>query len=412
MNDASPHTPLLFTPIKLRSVVARNRIVCSPMCQYVSDDGGPGEWQMVNFGRFAMSGCGIIFGEETAVEARGRKTHHCAGIYKDSHVSDYRRINDFIKSLGSVPAIQLGHCGRRASAHGPLKDRAALTDVDAAMGLKPWQALAPSAIPAAPGAQTPRAMDLNDIRENLAAWREATLRSLDAGYDICEIHGVHGYLIHQFLSPLSNTRTDAYGGSLEGRMRFALEVAETVRKAWPDNKPLFFRISSIDGTGGQWSIDDSIALSRELKQRGIDVIDCSSGGITGEDGLAPLPRVPGYQAAFAREIRQQVGMATAAVGLITEPSHAEAILRDGHADLIALARELMDNPNWPLQAARALGYADPLDLVHAREAQRLRLREQHRKEYPPGCDVEIPFAPGELVPYSWEARNAVARERR
>ena len=328
MNDVKPPTPLLFTPIKMRSVVARNRIMCSPMCQYVSDDGGPGEWQMINFGRFAMGGSGIIFGEETAVESRGRKTHHCAGLYKDSHIVEYRRINDFIKSLGSVPAIQLGHCGRKASAHGPLQDRAPLTDADAREGLKPWQGLAPSALPAMPGGPLPREMDRDDIRANLAAWREATQRSIDAGYDICEIHGAHGYLIHQFLSPVSNKRTDGYGGSLEGRMRFALEVTEAVRAVWPADKPLFFRVSSIDGTGGEWSIDDSVALARELKTRGVDVIDCSSGGITGDGDLAPLPRVPGYQVGFSREIKQEVGIATAAVGLITEPSHAEAILRD------------------------------------------------------------------------------------
>ncbi len=412
MNDQNREVPLLFTPIQLRSVVARNRIVCSPMCQYMSDDGGPAEWQLVNFGRFAIGGSGIVFGEETAVEARGRKTYHCAGLYNDLHVTQYRRINDFIKSLGSVPAIQLGHCGRRASAHGPLQDRAPLTEEDARRGLQPWQGLAPSAIPATPGGSVPRAMDRDDIRANIAAWREATLRSLDAGYDIVEIHGAHGYLIHQFLSPVSNQRTDGYGGSLEGRMRFALEVTDAVRDAWPADKPLFFRISSIDGTGGEWGMDDSLALARELKAHGVDVIDCSSGGITGDGTLAPLPRVPGYQAAYAREIKKEVGIATAAVGLITEPSHAETILREGQADLIALARELMDNPNWPLHAARALGLSEPLDLVHAREAQRLKLRESHRKEYPPGKAVDIPFGPEENVPYAWEALSAGARMRR
>ena len=411
MNDTLRDVPLLFTPIKLRSVVARNRIMSAPMCQYVSEDGGPTEWQLVNFGRFAMGGSGIVFGEETAVEARGRKTHHCAGIYKDSHIAEYRRINDFIKSLGAVPAIQLGHCGRKASAHGPLQDRAPLTEDDARVGLKPWQGLAPSALPASPGGNLPHAMDHDDIRANLDAWREATQRSVDAGFDICEIHGAHGYLIHQFLSPVSNKRSDGYGGSLEGRMRFALEVTDAVRRVWPADKPLFFRISSIDGTGGEWGMDDSIALAHALKTRGVDVVDCSSGGITGDGTLAPLPRVPGYQAGYAREIKREVGIATAAVGLITEPSHAEALLRDGHTDLIAMARELMDNPNWPLQAARALGYNDPLDLVHAREAQRLRLREQHRREYPPGIDVEIPFGPNEQIPYSWAALNAGPRVR-
>ena len=412
MNDTSANTPLLFTPIRLRSVVARNRIVCSPMCQYVSDDGAPGDWQLVNFGRFAMSGTGIVFGEETAVEARGRKTHHCAGIYEDSHIPAYRRINEFIKSLGSVPAIQLGHCGRRASEHGPLKDRAPLTAEDARRGLEPWQGIAPSAIPARPGGPVPREMDRDDIRRNIAAWREATLRAVDAGYEIVEIHGAHGYLIHQFLSPLSNKRTDAYGGSLEGRMRFALEVVDAVRSALPADKPLFFRTSAVEGAGGEWCIDDTLALARELKAHGVDVVDCSSGGITGDGPMPAIPRVPGYQVGYAREIKREVGIPTMAVGLITEPVHAEAILREGHADLIALARELMENPSWPLQAARALGVSDPYDLVHAREAQRLRLRARHRREYPPGSEVRIPFGPREALPYSWETFGVASRRGR
>jgi 2,4-dienoyl-CoA reductase-like NADH-dependent reductase (Old Yellow Enzyme family) len=412
MNEAPREIPLLFTPIGLRSVVVRNRIVCSPMCQYVSEDGSPSDWQLVNFGRFAMGGAGIVFGEETAVEARGRKTHHCAGIYRDSHVAGYRRITDFIKSLGAVPAIQLGHCGRRASAHGPLKDRAPLTDEDARSGLQPWQGIAPSALPEAPGRPVPRAMALDDIRATIAAWRDAARRSVDAGYDICEVHAAHGYLIHQFLSPLSNRRTDGYGGCLEGRMRFALEVVDAVRGVWPTDRPLFFRTSVVEGAGGQWGIEDTLALVRALKEHGVDVIDCSSGGITGEGEMPAVPRVPGFQVAYAREIRRETGVPTMAVGMITEADHAEAILREGQADLIALARELMDDPNWPLHAARALGFADPYALVHAREAQRLRLRERHREEYPPGAEVAIPFGPDERVPYFWDSRSAGPRERR
>jgi 2,4-dienoyl-CoA reductase-like NADH-dependent reductase (Old Yellow Enzyme family) len=410
--SAIDNVPLLFTPIRLRSIVARNRIVCSPMCQYVSDDGKPNDWQLVNFGRFAMSGTGIVFGEETAVERRGRKTHHCAGIYKDSHVAAYRRINEFVRSLGAVPAIQLGHCGRRASEHGPLKDRASLNEDDARLGLKPWQGVAPSALPAKPGGPVPRAMDRDDIRHNVAAWREAAQRALDAGYEICEIHGAHGYLIHQFLSPVSNKRTDAYGGSLEGRMRFALEVVDAVRAVWPSDRPLFFRTSAVEGPGGDWSIDDTLTLARELKRHGVDVIDCSSGGITGDGPMPAIPRVPGYQAGYAREVKREIGIPTMAVGLITEPEHAEAILREGHADLIALARELMNNPNWPLQAARALGYGDSYELVHAREAQRLRLRERHRREYVPGSDVRIPFSPTEQIRYSWSSRSVGERGER
>ncbi len=409
MNDTPVSTPLLFTPIQLRSITARNRIVSSPMCQYLSDDGGPEEWQLVNFGRFAMGGCGIVFGEETAVERRGRKTHHCAGIYLDRHVAAYRRITDFIRAQGAVPAIQLGHCGRRASQHGPLQDRATLTAAE-----RPWQGLAPSPLPPTPGGAIPREMDLQDIRDTIAAWREATQRSVDAGYDICEIHGAHGYLIHQFLSPVSNRRSDAYGGSLEGRMRYALEVVDAVRGVWPAERPLFFRTSVVEGPGGVWGIEDTLTLVRALKDHGVDVIDCSSGGIGvggGSEGSLPaIPRVPGFQAGYSREIRRETGMPTVAVGMITGARHAESLLRNGDADLIALARGLMDNPNWPLHAARELGYADPLALVHAREAQRLRLLEQHREEYPPGSDVEIPFATDEHVAYSWAAGIAGRRD--
>lgn len=408
MNDASYDVPLLFTPIKLRSIVARNRIVSSPMCQYLSDDGGPEDWQLVNFGRFAMGGCGIVFGEESAVEARGRKTHHCAGIYKDDHIPAYRRITDFIKSQGAVPAIQLGHCGRRASQHGPLKDRAVLTEAE-----RPWQGISPSPLPPTPDGAIPREMDVSDIRATLVAWREAVQRSVDAGYDICEIHGAHGYLIHQFLSPLSNLRSDAYGGDLEGRMRYALEVVEAVRDVWPQDRPLFFRTSAVEGPGGVWGIEETLQLVRALKERGVDVVDCSSGGIAlgGEGGLSAVPRVPGFQAGYAREIKRETGMPTVAVGMISAASHAEAILREGHADLIALARGLMDNPNWPLHAARELGCADPLALVHAREAQRLRQLEQHSKAYPPGSAVEIPFSTDEQVAYSWTAGIAGPRNR-
>jgi 2,4-dienoyl-CoA reductase-like NADH-dependent reductase (Old Yellow Enzyme family) len=409
MTKTQPDLPLLFQPIQLRGITARNRIVSSPMCQYASDDGGPGEWQLVNFGRFAMGGCGIVFTEETAVDARGRKTHECAGIYHDHQVPAYRRITDFIKSLGAVPAIQLGHCGRRASQHGPLKERAALTEADAVGNRKPWQGLSSSALPATPGGPLPKAMDLDDIRDCLAAWRLAAQRALDAGYELCEIHGAHGYLIHQFLSPLSNLRTDAYGGSREGRMRFALEVTEAVRAVWPADQPLWFRTSAVEGPGGVWGIEDTLALVRALKERGVDAIDCSSGGVGGDGPLPPVPRVHGFQAGYSSELRRATGLQTVAVGMIREPQHAEALLREGHADFIALARGLMDDPNWPLHAARELGIADPLALLHPRETQRLRQLEQHAREYPAGSTIGIPFGPEEQVSYSWG--EGIARRR-
>ena len=379
--DETGARPLLFTPISFRGVTARNRIVASPMCQYHSTEGGPGDWQMAHIGRLAIGGSGIVFGEETAVEAVGRKTYACAGIWDDRHIPLYRRLTDFIREQGAVPAIQLGHSGRQASCHTAVHDWAPLTEADAAAGLAPWQGMAPSAVAGEPRHFPPKAMDRDDIRRVLAAWAEAARRSVDAGYDICEIHGAHGYLIHEFLSPLSNRRTDAYGGDRQGRMRFALEVAEAVRAAWPDDKPLFFRISCVDGQGGAWDLEDSVVLAAALKDRGIDLIDCSSGGITGPTDMPLVPRVPGYQVGFAERIRREAGVPTMAVGLITDAHQAEAILREGRADLAALARELLWHADWPAHAALELGVEDPHGVMPHEYAYRLRQRER-AKEMP------------------------------
>jgi len=401
--------PALFTPITLRSVTARNRIMSSPMCQYASADGGPTDWHLVQFGRFAAGGAGIVFCEETAVEPQGRKSYDCAGIWNEAHVRAYRRIADFVRSMGAVPAIQIGHCGRRASTQGIMQGFAPLTEEDARAGRPPWQGVSSSELPDGPGGLVPRAMDLDDIRLNLQAWREAALRSADAGFDICEIHGAHGYLIHQFLSPVANKRSDGYGGSLEGRMRFALEVAETVRAAWPADKPLFFRTSVVDGPGGEWVVADTIALAQELKARGVDVIDCSSGGMAGDSALPPVPRVPGFQVGYSSLIREKVGLPTVTVGLITEGRHAEDILRAGHADIIALAREFMYDPNWPLHAAVALGHPDPFGVLPPSEAFRLRLRDAQSRDMKPGASISVPFGHGESVPYSWSTMMADPR---
>ena len=368
-------SPLLFTPITIRSVTARNRVMVSPMCQYASVDGGPTDWHLVNLGRYTLGGAGIVFAEESAVEARGRKTYQCAGIYDDRHIEPYRRINDFIREWGAVPAIQIGHSGRKASCHGAMRDWAPLTAEDAARGEPPWQAIAPSPIPMAPGYGTPKEMDRNDIRTVLDAWGEAARRAVDAGFEILEIHGAHGYLIHQFLSPVTNRRRDAYGGGPAGRMRFALEVTEAVRAVWPEEYPLFFRVSSVDGKGGIWDIEDAVALARALKERGVDMVDCSSGGITGSSSMPIVPRVPGYQVHYAERVRREADIKTIAVGLLTEPEQAEAVLAEGRADLIAMARELMYNADWPVHAAKALGVEDHLDLFPAPYAHRLRQRE-------------------------------------
>lgn len=372
-------TPLLFSPITVRGLTVRNRIVVSPMCQYASHEGGPTDWHLVHLGKFALGGSGIVFCEETAVEEHARKTYGCAGIYADRHVAAYRRITDFIRANGAAPAIQLGHSGRKASCAPPWTNFRPLTQEDAALGMPPWQGVSASPIPAKPGALVPIELDEAGIQAVIQAWRLAAQRSVDAGFDICEVHGAHGYLIHQFLSPLSNHRTDAWGGSLEGRMRLALRISEEVRQVWPSDKPVFFRVSAVDGNGGAWDMDDTVTLSRALKDRGIDVISCSSGGINGPLNMAIVPRVPGYQVPYAERVRREAKVASCAVGLITEPAHAETILQTGHADFIALARELMVDPNWPVRAARELGVEDYLGVLPNDYAWWLRRREDIRR---------------------------------
>ena len=383
MHDAGVRLPLLLQPVALRGIFARNRIVVSPMCQYHSMSGGPTDWHLVNLGKYAIGGAGIVFTEETAVEERGRKTYECAGIYSDDHVRAYRRITDFIRSQGALPAMQLGHAGRKASSDVPWKNFKPLDEADAARGLKPWTGLSASAVPdPRPGSATPIAMSTSDIRDMIEMWRDAAVRSVDAGFDICEIHGAHGYLIHQFLSPLANRRNDSYGGDLNGRMRFALEVTETVRAVWPQDRPLFFRCSATDGPEGRWTVDDTIVLSSELRDRGVDVITCSSGGISGPINTAIVPRHPGYHVAYSDRVRREAGIKTVAVGLITEAHHAERILRDGQADLIALARELLYNPHWPVHAARELGIENYLDILPFVLSWWLKRREEVRRLKP------------------------------
>jgi len=366
----------LFSPLVIRGVTARNRVVVSPMCQYASRDGSPTDWHLVQFGRFAMGGAGVVFIEETAVEARGRKTYQCAGLWRDDQILGYRRLAAFIRDQGAVPAIQLGHAGRKASVHGATRDWAPLTATTAEPGFPPWQGLAPSAIPVSPAHHVPKEMDAEDIAAVTRAWADTARRADSAGFDILEIHGAHGYLIHQFLSPLTNRRDDAYGGDRAGRMRFPLDVARAVRAAWPERKPLFFRVSCVDGKGGAWALEDTIAFAGELKARGVDVVDCSSGGITGPSDMAVVRRVPGYQVAFAERVRREAGVPTMAVGLITEARQADAIIRSGQADLVALARELLWNPNWPAHAARELGVPGSYDLMPDDIAFRLHRRDE------------------------------------
>jgi len=348
-------TAKLLTPIQLRGVTARNRIVISPMCTYSATNGMAGDWHLAHLGKFALGGAGIVFVEATAVEARGRITHGDVGIWSDNHANALARIVAFLKGHGAVPALQLAHAGRKASMARPWYGNAALTADDIARGDKPWGIVGPCAEPMESGWITPKAMERGDIDTVIAAFVAGAKRGLAAGFEIAEVHGAHGYLIHNFLSPISNKRTDDYGGDLTGRMRFALEVVEAVRAAWPADKPLFYRTSSVDGIDGGWQLDDTVELARALKARGVDVIDCSSGGIAGSATAAGVPRGLGFQVPFASRVRREVDIATQAVGLILDGPQAEAILQAGDADLIAIGREALVDPFWAHHAARALG---------------------------------------------------------
>jgi 2,4-dienoyl-CoA reductase-like NADH-dependent reductase (Old Yellow Enzyme family) len=367
--------PKLFQPFTIKGVTVRNRIVVSPMCQYQSVDGSPTDWHLVHMGRYAVGGAGIVFYEETAVEDRGRKTHGCAGLYRDDQIPAFKRVADLVRSLGAIPAIQLGHAGARASERGPLFGRAPLVGQQATSGNAAWQAMSSSAVAIREGSPVPRAMGGEDIDTVIQAFADTAVRSLQAGFDILEIHGAHGYLIQQFLSPLVNRRTDGYGGSLAGRMRFALEVTAAVRAVWPMDKPLFFRLSSVDGRGGLWSLKDSIALAHALKPLSVDLIDCSSGGLTGTSTMAEVPRIPAYHVPYAGRIKAETGLLTMAPGLITTAEQAERILGRGDVDLIGMARELMYNADWPVHAAQALGVPEYFDLFPREFALRLKARE-------------------------------------
>ena len=349
----------LFSPITLRGITARNRIVLSPMCQYSATDGLADDWHLVHLGKFAQGGAGIVMTEAAAVSAEGRITHGDIGIWHDGQIAPLKRIADFLRANGAVPAIQLAHAGRKASMQRPWYGNAVLTPEDHARGDKPWETVAPSAIPMDEGWITPHALDDAGLAALREKWRLATLRADAAGYDFLEVHCAHGYLLHAFLSPLANHRTDAYGGDRAGRMRYPLEIIETVRAAWPAHKVLSVRVSSVDGVDGGIAIEDSIAFAAEAKARGVDVIDCSSGGLLNSATATRIPRGYSFQVPYAAQIRDQAGIATMAVGLILHPQQAEDVLVQGQADLIGIGREALFDPNWPLHAQLALEGGEP-----------------------------------------------------
>jgi 2,4-dienoyl-CoA reductase-like NADH-dependent reductase (Old Yellow Enzyme family) len=348
----------LFQSASFRGVTLPNRIVISPMCQYSAIDGMANDWHLVHLGKFAQGGAGSVMVEATAVTAEGRITHGDVGLWHDGQIAPLKRIAAFIRENGSVPAIQLAHAGRKASMQRPWFGNAALDDSDRVRGDLPWRIVAPSAIPMDEGWLMPHELSMADLKALLESWRLATLRAVEAEYEFLELHCAHGYLLHEFLSPLSNRRTDGYGGDRAARMRYPLEVLETVRAAWPANLPLSVRISSVDGIEGGIDLADSVAFAKEAKVRGADIIDCSSGGLMGSATAARIPRGYSFQVPFAHEIRQKADIATMAVGLILHPQQAEDILADGSADLIAIGREALFDPNWPLHAQMALESRD------------------------------------------------------
>jgi 2,4-dienoyl-CoA reductase-like NADH-dependent reductase (Old Yellow Enzyme family) len=338
---------VLFSPLRLRGLELKNRVVMSPMCQYSSVDGLPNEWHAVHLASRAVGGAGLVIVEATAVSPEGRITPADAGLWNDAQSEAWGAVARQVRSRGAAAGIQLAHAGRKASTDAPWRGGRAVAVADGG-----WEPVAPSVIPFAEGFPTPRALSTSQIAPLRDAFAAAARRALAAGFDVVEVHMAHGYLLHEFLSPLANGRADEYGGSLENRMRFPLDVVRAVREAWPDDRPLLVRVSATDWAAGGWDLAPSIELARRLRALGVDLVDCSSGG---QVPHAKVALGPGYQVPFAEAIRREAGVATGAVGLITEPQQAEAIVAGGQADAVLLARALLRDPYWPLHAAKALG---------------------------------------------------------
>jgi len=341
----------LFEPLRLRDVTLRNRIGVSPMCQYWSQDGFASDWHLVHLGSRAVGGAGLVFVEAASVTPEGRITPQDLGIWDDRHVDMLSRIASFVKSQGAAAGMQIAHAGRKASTRRPWEGGGPLRPDEGA-----WTTLGPSATPFAPGYDTPHALDDAGIERLIESFVQAAERVERAGFDVLEVHAAHGYLLHTFLSPLSNLRDDEWGGSFDNRCRLLETVVTRVRAVWPDNKPLFVRVSATDWAEGGWTGDDTVALARRLQGRGVDVIDCSSGGAV---PVAPPSIGPGYQVPFAERVRKEAGIASAAVGLITDPAQADAIVREGRADLVLIARQMLREPSFAQRAAHVLGQPQP-----------------------------------------------------
>jgi len=362
--------PSLFDPIATRGLTLPHRIVVSPMCQYSSTDGFASDWHLVHLGSRAIGGAALVITEAAAVTAEGRISPGDLGIYDDAHVEILQRIVRFIHAQGSAAGMQLAHAGRKGSTQRPWDGHNGIAPEDGG-----WIPVAPTATPFSDAFPVPRALETREVRDIVAAFRDAALRALNAGFDVIELHGAHGYLIHEFLSPLTNTRTDEYGGSFENRIRFCLEVVDAVRQVWPERLPLWLRVSATDWVAGGWDVDDSVELARRVRDRGIDLIDCSSGGLASNQRISVGP---GYQVPFADRIRREARIATGAVGLITSAQQADDIIRQEQADVVLLAREMLRDPYFPLHAARELGVKLPWPVQYFRAAPEGTPRRQAR----------------------------------
>ena len=358
-------TSVLFSPIELRGLRLTNRIMVSPMCQYACQDGSFNDWHIMHLGQYAMGAAGLVMAEATAVSPEGRISPKCAGLYSEANETAMTRVIGFCRDYGvAALALQLGHAGRKASVHPPGAGGKPLLPEEGA-----WQTVAPSALAFAPGWHLPRAAEAADLERIKADFVTAVERAQRIGYDLIEIHAAHGYLLHAFLSPLSNRREDAYGGSLENRMRLPLEVFAAMRAAWPEHKPMGVRVSASDWVEGGWTPEETVVFARELQQLGCDFLDVSSGG---QDPRQQIPLAPGYQVPFAEKVRRETGLTTIAVGLIAEPGHAEEIVASGQADMVAMARTMMYDPRWAWHAAEALGEETAYAPQYARGHPKLR----------------------------------------
>jgi 2,4-dienoyl-CoA reductase-like NADH-dependent reductase (Old Yellow Enzyme family) len=352
--------PHLFEPLRLRDLTFANRIFVSPMCQYSSVDGFSNDWHFVHVASRAVGGAALVFTEASAVTPDGRISPQDLGIWDDAHVDGLARIIRFVRGQGSAIGMQLAHAGRKASTKRPWDGQGGIPPEDGG-----WTPVGPTDEPFTEGYPIPHALTLAEIPAIVGAFRDAARRSLEAGFDVVELHAAHGYLIHEFLSPLSNHRTDAYGGSFDNRIRLCLDIVDAVRTVWPERLPLFVRLSATDWSDGGWNVEQSVRLARRLRERGVDLVDCSSGGNVAH---ATIPIAPGYQVRFAAQIKREAGIATGAVGMITTAEQADVIVRRGDADAILLAREMLRDPYFALRAARELGHRVPWPAQYVRAA--------------------------------------------